>query len=242
MWYLGFDCATKTFAWSLARLDLEGAEALRARADALARAYAAVQGGPAGLSGVDPTTVGRLLAVADELDDATRALAEIADGETVDLAPGVPDDVVGTVARLTALVAYVRRRVMPVAAGKSAGALRVAVEYQCGARERDIAAALVALFSEVPGCRVFLVAAGSKGAIRIGPNPHSAFSARYASSYSANKAHSRACFAAAERLWPSGVAASTAALRGHVADSFLISLSLAKMLAAGDIDAIQARF
>jgi hypothetical protein len=236
-WYLGFDCATKTFAFSLSRVDLAAFAAERAAArtrvaalsELLRRAGAkAARGDALGAEEI----VARAAPGVAALDGATRAYVRIVDGETVDLLPGRTDADIPTVERLRALARYVARRVRPAVAaalaGETAGApLCVLVEYQMGAnaRARAVAAALIALFAEED---VVIVGPTLKNKVAVGEGGHYGdFAQRYATSYAANKAHTKHTFAVFERTFGSGIPATRPpSLRGHIADSFMQVLGL----------------
>lgn len=218
-WFLSFDCATKTFAFSLCWVALArlggGLPGLERRAAALRELEA--RGALA-----SPPAREALAALRADL----AGLFRIADGETVDLFPGVPDREIHTVPRLRAVAAYVARRVRPAlaaaGAGGGGGPLRVLVEFQMGAnaRARAVAAALVALFAEG---EVALVPPSLKNRIQCSPEGrYGLFAARYSTAYGANKAHASYNFAVLERAFGSGVdPALSASLRGHVADSVM---------------------
>lgn len=208
-WFLSFDCATKTFGFSICFVDLAGIrDALPRRAAQLAAARELQRRGLPfpripGLGG----------------------FFRIADGDTVDLAPGVPDAALSTVARIRALRAYCETRVDAAVARARAGRaapLRVLVEYQMGANApaRQVSAALVALYAKED---VALVAPSLKNAVACSPaGRYSEFAPRFASAYGANKAQAAFNFATLEKAFGSGVdPALPPRLRGHVADSVM---------------------
>lgn len=219
--FLSFDCATKTFAFCVCRVALGGVPTLRRRARALRLALERAlreKGAAAG------ATAAAAAAAAEALAADLQGALWVADGETADLAPGRPDAEVHTVERLRAVAAYVARRVRPaVAAARRPGEpLRVLIEYQMGAnaRARYVAAALVALFADEPD--VVFVAPSLKCRVAVCPEgAYHLFAARYATSYGANKAHALFNFAEVERVFGSGAPPCPAAMRGHIADSFM---------------------
>lgn len=235
--YLGFDAATKTFAWSLSRVDLANV----GEVGALRRAAAALGDEIATAAAMAPVDRGAADAAVDRASDMAAALATatagritLLAGAMADLAPGVADAALPTVARLRAVAAYVRDVIRP--ACESARAveplpLRVVVEYQMGdnAPARAVACALVTLFADED---VVFVGPSLKNSIALGPGlALGDFTARYASQYTANKNHARANFDRVLELFPSHLAPMPAARRGHVADSFMQVLG---MLVRGD--------
>lgn len=210
-WYLGFDCATKTFAFSLSRVDLSGAAAIRARALAcqeLLRRPASEE------------SAARLEAAVAALDRESRDMVRLVDGETVDLFPGRADADIPTVERVRAVVAYVRARVLPALA--IAENPCVIVEFQMGpnARARVVSAALVTLFADM---EVIIVGPSLKNKVHADEQGmYCHFAKKYARSYDANKAHAKYNFARIEQLFGTEIPAMRpAALRGHIADSFM---------------------
>jgi hypothetical protein len=241
-WYLSFDCATKTFAWTLSRIELDAAAvaAVRRRAERLAaavesavreEALLAARDGLPQLSGRQYESLEKLIARATKTAAALRARAaswvRIADGATVDLFPGRPDATIGTVERLKAVSAYVRGRVMPSAAALPSAvappAPRVLIEYQMGQNPsaRAVANALVVLFADHD---VWLVGPSLKNTVNFS-TPYSAFVGQYRTAYTANKAHAAHNFAEVERLFGTAIPPGPAAARGHMADSFMQALA-----------------
>ena len=161
--------------------------------------------------------------VVAELDAETRDYVRIVDGETVDPFPGRPDSSISTVERLRGLARYVAGRIRPaVAAAVPTGErLQVVIEFQMGAnaRARAVAAALVALFAEQDVIIVGPTLKNKVAACEEGRYYH--FAARYTTTYAANKAHAKFNFAQFEKLFGTGIPATSPALRGHIADSFM---------------------
>ena len=227
-WHLGFDCATKTFAFSLSRVDLEAFAAGRERIRAQARAILEVVRRAEGLSHEDPAAAARLVdevaPATAELDAETRDFVRIVDGETVDLFPGRADNDIPTVERLRAVARYVADRIRPVVAASvpPGERLRVVVEFQMGpnARARAVAAALIALFAEED---VIIVGPTLKNKVATcEEGRYCYFAERYKTAYSANKAHASYNFARLEEVFGTGIPPTVpAALRGHIADSFM---------------------
>lgn len=233
--YLSFDCATKTFAFTVSRVSLPALRAtaqMRGRAAAarllLERAAARLHSGDSESQQRAAAEYGMAKDAVGRLDAETRSAIEILDGEVVDLAPGQPDASVGTVDRLRALAQYVERRVRPAlalalapAGGGSARPPLVVIEYQMGpnSRARAVAAALVALFAAE---RIVIVGPSLKNRVAASAaGQYGHFLQNHRTSYAANKAHALFNFRTIEAAFPSGVPPTSAALRGHIADSFM---------------------
>lgn len=229
-WYLGFDCATKTFAFNICRVDSIAMHdlgqflqtmALRRR---LLVARALHQRADDALQAGDLATAHMIISQlrpAIEILLADTAIIKLADGGVVDLAPGRPDADVGTVERIQALATYVTTRIRPALAACGAENCTVVIEYQMGpnARARAIAAALVALFATET---VLFVGPSLKNRICTGAaGQYGNFAQKYSNSYGANKAHAIHNFAVIESVFGTAIPATSVALRGHIADSFM---------------------
>lgn len=218
MWFLSFDCATKTFAFCVCRVG--GAEPI-APTLARLRREAAAAGALLARARADPAVAaavaGDLRRAVARLDAETAALFAVADSETVDLFPGRADADVSTVERLRAVARYVEARVRPARRAAGAEGCPVLIEYQMGpnSRARAVAAALVTLFAEDPVCFV-----GPALKNRVAAAPELAlgrFTERYSTAYGANKAHTLHNVRRLAELFPVRAPADAARL-GHVAD------------------------
>jgi hypothetical protein len=227
VWCLGFDCATATFAFSLARVvwPAPGATTralarVRGAGEILRRARALCAAGDQAAASALAAELAPILAAYER---ESCAIMQIVDGETANLCPGWANKDIPTVLRICSLVKYVTRRVLPAVAAHLAPPepLRVLIEFQKEANvpARKIMYALVALFA-------------AHDPIIVGPSlknkvatceegRYCYFAARYEKTYDANKAHAKFNFAHIERVFGSGIPASSASLRGHIADSFM---------------------
>jgi hypothetical protein len=234
-WFLGFDCATKTFAFSLSRIDhvrlleLKGsrklAASLRSRHGAIvellrrAEAALAARDSPAAA----PLITGAARALA-QLDAETRGLIRIVAGSTADLYPGIPDTEISTVDRIRGVVRFVEDTVRAALRTHvpDGEAFRVVVEFQMGpnAAARTVAAALVTLFATED---VVIVGPTLKNKIATcEQGRYCYFAEKYRTSYTANKNHAKFNFSVVESAFGTGIPPTKpAALRGHIADSFM---------------------
>ncbi len=226
MWFLSFDCATKSFAYSLVEILLDEVGECRAKLATCKERLLAICEELRKARGSESGTTATLAALAKEvaaLDAQTRRLVRVAAGETVDLFPGRKDGDIRTPERLKAVARFVEDRVKPLAARLAGGADRfdVAIEFQMGAnaRTRAVAAGLVALFFRN---RTFFVGPSLKGRICLGPGLHHGdFCEKYASSYTASKKHALANFKKLETMFCSELPTMSDDKKGHIADSVL---------------------
>lgn len=243
-WYLSFDCATKTFAFSLSRVDPAAFHAGRERLkrqtlasrEVVRRATEAAERGDMRQAAA---LAAEARAAVDALSCETARLLTLADGATVDLFPGRRDSDISTVERLRAVSRYVRDRVLPAARlhVPEGERMRVIIEYQMGhnARARAVSAALVTLFAEHD---VALVGPTLKNKVAVCESGRYAnFAERYSTLYGANKAHAKYNFERVEETFGSRIPAmSPPSLRGHVADSFMQVLGFIAHGPATDAD------
>ena len=186
-WFLSFDCATKSFAYSLVRVRAPGPEL----AAIVSRLAQAVQDKDA------PTA----LAMVAAADAESVSYFHLAGGGAVDLVPGRADKSVSSPERINALVRHLRgpvARMLEAAAADgcpaaASPALNVAVEFQMGANApaRTVAMALLTFYS---GANTFMVGPALKNKLWYPAAPKlriSYYYQKYANTYSANKAHSR---------------------------------------------------
>lgn len=199
-WYLGFDCATKTFAFSLSLIDttLFNGDLVR--------------------------EMNKLLAMKDKVKPEHRELISnkikeyitrvknsiiIEDGETVDLIPGKNDDETTQVERIKALTTYVKTRI-PVKEN-----MIVMIENQMGERANMIASALISLYADY---EIVMVSPAIKNSIFFNDETrYGKFSQKYKSSYYANKVHACALFQEVKKMFTCKIKDE----QSHVADSFL---------------------
>jgi hypothetical protein len=232
-WFVSFDCATKTFAFTVGRVDLAGYNLAKARLQKSVAAARAIvdRANLACKKPVDRASLDGLLRLVDGAAKAvsaaeaeTREFLRIEDGETVDLAPGRADKDVSTVERVRAAVRYVNGRVREsmrchIPAGER---YQVIIEFQMGinAPARVVAPALVGQFAEED---VIIVGPALKNKIAVCPEGRRCFFAeKYTNNYGANKAHATFNFLRLEAIFGSGIPPTKpASLRGHMADSFM---------------------
>lgn len=196
-YYLGFDCATKTLAYGLIRLDFDG----------LAAAIEA------------PPSAGKNAAIAKAVSSSIALLA----GDVVDLFPGRADKTIDVVSRVKALARYVNETVRPAVARETArvpGRFTVVVEFQMGpnAPARAIAAALIALFHDAD---VKVVPPSLKNKIWFcEEGKYCYFAEKYATNYTANKAHTKFNLEVLEKRFGTKIP-KTSLCRGHLADAII---------------------
>jgi len=225
-YYLGFDCATKTFAFSICRIknNFSDIAALRERYNVAFELYerAQVLANPQTDLPLLTRIIDALKLAVAALDAETKGLIEIIDGSVVNLVPGRPDSEVSTVERIKALAQYVSKRILPLLKKDSTTNVTVVIEFQMGhnARARAIAAALVALFAEY---NVIIVGPSLKNRVSTcREGMYGNFAQKYSNNYGANKAHAIYNFSVIESVFGTQIPLTKpASLRGHIADSFM---------------------
>lgn len=211
--FLGFDCATKTFAFSLSYVDLTPKINKWATLNELLNRakVAPPEEALKIIDGIAPSI--------EALDRQSKYIVLI-DGETKDLFPGRADKTIKTVERIKAVCKYVNERIKPAIADMPN--LKVIVEFQMGQNPdaRTVASALITLFADYD---VMLVGPSLKNKVSVSSEgAYSNFTSKYASNYSANKAHAKYNFMQIEKIFGTSIPETKpASLRGHIADSFM---------------------
>lgn len=186
-WYLSFDCATKSFAWSLLCIRPLPSD-IAQKIKALANAWQQKQ--------YDDMKI-----LAREVDSETKRCFQLVAGGAVDLVPGVADSKINTVRRVVALKQYMRDVIEPAllkAGGdgcppSNSPELNVAVEFQMGANAPSRAVAVV-LLSTYWEANVFMVGPAHKNKLWYPSRPeirHCFYLERYSKTYDANKRHAK---------------------------------------------------
>lgn len=234
MWYLSFDCATKSFAYCLVEVKPSAASTVSELKLCLAEAR----------SGDLAAVQGRL----SRLEVALQATFRLAAGGAVDLVPGTPDRKIPTVARVRRLMEFLDATVEPALKAAQADGcpavgpeLHVAVEWQMGANahSRVIAHALIARYAIA---NVFMVAPTLKNKLRFGSRPdldHCMYVERYTGRYVANKEHSKAAYAYVRRLFAHRGAAVSKKMEADFADCVLQVMGV---LLHGDVGRAHQKF
>lgn len=238
VWYLGFDVATKSFAFSLMRIRRISAAELRAGLLGTAEAIAD----------------GELRAAAAQVAcfaAATRGAVRLVDGEACDLAPGRPDKSIHTIERAQLATKYVERRIFPAleaarALGcppRGAGTLRVAIEYQMGPNSpnQTVQAALASIFAYDD---TFMIGPSLKNKMRFPSQPdldYSHFISMYETTYSANKAHTLAVYKYLEAIFDFApiMARTPKKLQKDLADS---AVQIVAFVRYGDIGLARSKY
>lgn len=221
MRYIGFDCATKTFAFSVSeiKLDYNFREEFVSVVSKFIKNYLSIP------LTVDIKMIRLLISVYNIFINDLKSFIKIIDGAVVDLIPGVPDAECDHVDRVKALNIFCKNRVMKYLTPESI----IIVENQMdNIRSNIIANALVAIFIESD---VKVIDAKYKNKIKTCPDGDiSVFRAKYVKTYDANKAHAKFNFDVIEKTFGTSISKTTAAARGHIADSFMQCLAYAILL------------
>lgn len=233
MWFLSFDCATKSFAFCL--VEVRPAARVEERLELC----------------LEAARSGNLEGVArgvEALEADMRGLFRLEAGGAADLAPGIRDKKVPTVARVRRLLDFLETRVEPALLEAQARGcpavgpeLHVAVEWQMGANtpSRVIAHALVTRYA---AAHVFMVAPTLKNRLRFAERPdldHCMFVERYARTYTANKEHAKSAYRYLSGVFAHARQPVPAKMEADFADS---ALQVLGVLLAGDVEGAPLRY
>jgi hypothetical protein len=222
--YIGFDCATKTFAFSIVQIDIESflekKDSIRKKINAMLKLTNFYKNKPI-ISPDDLNKIDELIKSVNALNDELQTFLIIVDGETVDLVPDRSDDNISTVDRVRALSNYIDNRIMPSLNKVSNGDFIAIIEYQMSQnlRTRAIENALVAFFIKN---EVIIVGPALKNKVAVcEEGKYCYFTEKYSTSYCANKAHTKFNFDYLEKIFGTNIRKVSPALHGHIADSFM---------------------
>jgi len=225
-WYLGFDCATKTFAFNISYIDIDTFIANKKKyytqynaiREVLSRVKLLIEDKNVSMA---LKLINEIIPTISALDNEITSLIRIIDGETIDLFPNRNDNTISTVERIKAVSQYIKLRVVPKLITITEP-LRVVIEFQMGpnAKARAISAALVAIFADND---VIIVGPTLKNKVyTCEEGKYCYFAEKYSTSYGANKAHAKYNFANIEKVFGTKIPVTRPeSLRGHIADSFM---------------------
>lgn len=188
-WFLSVDCATKSFASALVRVRVPPAD-IWARVEAAFRA--ALRGEAGGAEKVR------------EIDLETKSYYHLAGGSAVDLVPGKKDKEISTVERVRAVKKHLDTKVAALLeAARADGCppadspeLNVAIEFQMGPNAKSRVVEII-LLTQYAYANIFLVGPSLKNNLAFRSRPdlyHCMFIEKYASGWTANKAHAKAVY------------------------------------------------
>lgn len=208
MYYLSFDCATKTFAYSLSYVNLDIDHILKDFIADLQRG---------GREQGEEWEEFQLLLQKYYLK--LKSIIYLMDGAVVDFFPNIPDNKINTVDRIQKMSNYIKDIVIPKL--NDITDIEIFIEFQMGSnhKARMISSALIALFSKY---KVRLINPSLKNKVYITEEgKHKHFIKKYTNLYSANKEHAKYNFALIEDIFKSDIPQTKKNERGHIADSFM---------------------
>jgi hypothetical protein len=204
MYYLSFDCATKSFAYSLSYVDLNNIDIKY------------------------QNLIGHILKEPSQcikyFDEFKHSIIHLLDGEVIDFFPNISDAKIDTVERIQKISNYVKNTIMPKIKDINIHMninIEIFIEFQMGSnhKARMISSALIAIFSEY---KVRLINPSLKNKVYTSEEgKHKHFIKKYSNLYSANKEHARYNFCAIENVFGSNIPYTKKSDRGHIADSFM---------------------
>ena len=210
--YLSFDCAKKTFAFIIIRLDFNfifyNNKQLR---DIINFIKSDIK-----KNGINDKHID----LATKMDERTKQSIKIIAAECVDLDPSKSNKEMDTVSRVRSVVDYVNRCIMGYVNDIDKNLLTVLVEFQMSFNDKSrcVSTALLTIFSHYD---IHLVSPSLKNKIYFTEDGrHANFVQKYKNGYSANKAHALFNYLKFEELFDQKLSISNT-LKGHIADAFL---------------------
>lgn len=184
MWFLSFDCATKTFAFALIRAEFSN-DYIDMKNQQL-------------IEFINEKDYLKIINLNKELNKCF----ELVDGDAIDLAPGRKDKTINTVERIKLTSNYINCRIKKSLEENECNQdnLKILVEFQMGANSasRVVSDCIVSQFYEYD---VELVKPAYKNQINLPGLEYCYFMEKYSSTYSANKNHSKATYAKIAKIF-----------------------------------------
>ena len=209
MHYLSFDCATKTFAYSLSYVNLD--------IDHILKNFIQELQGEELEQGKEGEELQEI--IHKYYLKMKSSIIYLMDGAVVDFFPNIPDSKINTVDRIQKMSNYVKDIIIPKI--NDINDIEIFIEFQMGSnhKARMISSALIALFSKY---KVRLINPSLKNKVYITEEgKHKHFIKKYTNLYSANKEHAKYNFALIESIFKSDIPQTKKNERGHIADSFM---------------------
>lgn len=207
MYYLSFDCATKTFAYSLSYVNLNINHIKNMLKDLIQEIQNCVN-------------IQEFRRILQECYSKIKvSIIYLIDGAVVDFFPDIPDNKINTVDRIQKMSNYIKDIIIPKI--NDINDIEIFIEFQMGSnhKARMISSALIAIFSKY---KVRLINPSLKNKVYVTEEgKHKHFIKKYTNLYSANKEHAKYNFALIENIFKSNIPQTKKNERGHIADSFM---------------------
>jgi hypothetical protein len=211
MYYLSFDCATKTFAYSLSYVNIDSISIIKSLVDTINPNNAVFENN---INEYNIITV-------DNFRNFKSQIINLIDGEVIDFFPKIPDNKIDNVERIKKISNYVKEVIFPKIKDIKIDNIEIFIEFQMGSnhKARMISSALIALFSSYV---VRLIHPSLKNKVyTCEDGKHKHFIKKYSNLYTANKEHSKYNFFIIEKIFSSSIPSTNKNDRGHIADSFM---------------------
>lgn len=211
-WYLSFDCATKTFAYILIKVNfdqlfIDTIELLKVVKQLEIKLK---QNGYSK----------ELERIINKIDNKTKYAIEIITGNCIDLIPEIANKDIDTVQRVKIVSDYTKSKLFPLIKDIPTDQLSVIVEFQMShnTQSKVVSIALLTLFSEY---ELYLVNPCLKNKLYFTEEGrYSYFIEKYKNTYDANKKHALHNYKEFERIFDQKINLSDK-LKGHVSDAFM---------------------
>ena len=216
-YYLSFDCATKTFAYILVKINFNYLYAdtneLRTVCNYISNQIK------------EGKITEDIINILHKLDNNTKNAIQFIKGECIDLIPNIANKDIDTVERIKIVSKYVKKNIYPLITDINPDQLSILVEFQMShnTQSKVVSIALLTLFSDY---EIHLVNPSLKNKLYFtteGKYCH--FIEKYKNSYDANKKHALYNFKEFERIFNQSLTCSDK-LKGHIADAFMQILGL----------------
>lgn len=211
-YYLSFDCATKTFAFILVKINMDH---LFVNINEL-RNIIKICENKLKTDGYSDE-IGKII---NKIDSNTNDIIQIITCNCIDLIPGIANKDINTVERVKIVSNYTKNEIYPLISEIPKDDLNVLIEFQMShnTQSKIVSIALLSLFSDY---NLFLVNPSLKNKLNFTENgKYCYFMEKYKNSYDANKKHALYNYKEFERIFDQTTNISDK-LKGHIADAFM---------------------
>jgi hypothetical protein len=211
-WYLSFDCATKTFAYILIKINYDHLFIDTTKLLKLVKQLKCNLHNDGYSEDIEK--------IINKINIKTKNVIEIITGDCIDLIPGIKNKDITTVERIKIVSNYTKNNIFPIIKDIPKDDLSILVEFQMShnTQSKIVSIALLTLFSDYELC---LVNPSLKNKLYFTEQGrYCYFIEKYKNTYDANKKHALFNFKEFERIFDQKINLSDK-LKGHIADAFM---------------------
>jgi hypothetical protein len=231
-YFLSFDCAVKTFAFSFIRLDFLNIDYRKLREQlSIVRDIIYILSNNIKVNNIDnvnkiSTHFDEMIKIVTSIDNKIKHSIQVIDADTFDLLDGGKMSDSDMITRIKGLCEYVDKKINPMISIYPKDKITVLIEQQMpGTPAISIASGLATIFSPYYGYNTYMVCPSLKNKCNLSEQgEYHIFAKKYKKSYDANKAHTLQNLLFLESVFDFDINLSRN-MKGHVADCVMQTLA-----------------